>query len=872
MRTGRTLLLSVLFGIFVLGISKTAVSHEQTAAALHIEGTSIASTAGTASRQVTISFRIVNDGAAIRTPFRTVIFADSAGKSLSSSFVTTKGLEAGETLYASSTISVPERFNDFDVRIAADVDGALSVANPAALVVVAHQTFFPPLPGRWFSLGPRLITAPPVPELGLGEYKTTGRLGPIAVDPSDNLVIYVSTSGAGGHEGCGVWKTKTGGQFWSPMTDSLPTTAVAAIAIDPTKTDRVYIATPDFGIFRSEDGGTSWKNVEGDLHVRRNIGHGDRTVIVINPKTPNVLYATSDDGVYRSDNFGDDWKLSLNTRPIGGATSLVMDPLDPLVLYAGVQNWGIFKTTVGGVSSDPNISSDLTWNIEPLPAGANFSPTYGIQLAIQRQPASAPETVYALLRADEAPPAGSSPGYALWRKVGGGVWEKRYECSPDDGSDCNFTQLTVNPAAANWVFLAGATLRISPDGGGILVRVPDVGLEDRLPDAPHGDYHGFAFDPDDNTRLFAATDGGVYVSSFLGVQGTWSFIGQGITNAEMYDLAQAKTLPSRLIAGTQDNGTIRFDGNTESVWDHIHPEPQTAPPPPGYCAGCGGDGGLVDIDPTNENVLYVMGQLSTSIEKSAAAGVLGSYLKIGLFPGLPPSCNSYNSTFHFQVQSSSPTTVLAACVGLFRLVLGGSQWTPLFFPPGGFGVRLATDPNQDLDYLGTREGQVFGPGPTGWTELFQRSAELPVSDIEVDPAHPEIIYASFAAFPVLDRPCNETIGRVYQIVRGSSDVRGATASVRDITGNLPQNVCVNSLAIDPHVPRTIYAGTTRGVYRGIGPASSAQPWQWTEYMDGMPRADVVDLEVHRATNKMVAGTFGRGAFEVKLSGVSRRVR
>src|SRR6266508_4656057 len=94
----------------------------------------------------------------------------------------------------------------------------------------------PSVPGHWVSIGPSRISEP---DRGFGQYNAVGRLTTVAVHPSNPQIIYVGSPGASGHEGSGVWKTTNGGTSWTPITDSLPSLAVDAIAIDPTNPDRV---------------------------------------------------------------------------------------------------------------------------------------------------------------------------------------------------------------------------------------------------------------------------------------------------------------------------------------------------------------------------------------------------------------------------------------------------------------------------------------------------------------------------------------------------------------------------------------------------------------------------------------------------------
>jgi hypothetical protein len=330
----------------------------------------------------------------------------------------------------------------------------------------------------------------------------------------------------------------------------------------------------------------------------------------------------------------------------------------------------------------------------------------------------------------------------------------------------------------------------------------------------------------------------------------------------MYDLAQAATQTNFLIAGTQDNGNIRYSGTP--TWDHIPPDQIQ-----------GGDGGAVAIDPTLANTMYAMvGQSQADLKQSTDGGGSFNLFNQGLPSNPPTNCAVYNSTFHFQIHPAIPSTLLASCVSLLRTTtkVAPGSWTSIFSPPSaGIVVRSAIDGgSSDLYYVGTSAGHVFaGPSDgTAWQEVLSHPDSQHVSDLEVNPAHPDTSYVSFAPPFQVDRPCATTAGqsRIYQLKR-LSPVPNLTFSFADITGNLRSSrLCVNSIAIDPHIPRTLYAATNRGVYRGRSNATGG-PWVWETYNNGMPLADVRDLEVHPATGKIDAATYGRSAFELVPEGV-----
>ena len=76
----------------------------------------------------------------------------------------------------------------------------------------------------------------------------------IAIDPHAASTVYIGAIGSG------VWKTSDGGATWAPITDSLPTLDVAAIAVDPSSPSHIYVALAGSagGVFQSPDGGISW--------------------------------------------------------------------------------------------------------------------------------------------------------------------------------------------------------------------------------------------------------------------------------------------------------------------------------------------------------------------------------------------------------------------------------------------------------------------------------------------------------------------------------------------------------------------------------------------------------------------------------------
>jgi hypothetical protein len=710
--------------------------------------------------------------------------------------------------------------------------------------------------GQWVSIGPTRVTAPPI--AGVGTYNAVGRLTAIAVDPSNPQIIYTGSAGQLGHEGSGVWKTTDGGQTWTPIADSLPTLSIGAIAIDPTNPSRVYVVTIDQGLFRSDDAGATWVLLHGDLRIRTNTNDGDRVALVINPGSPNVMYLTSEDGVLRSSDGGLSWPVSLSA---GKSTWLVMDPRNPNVLYAAILGKGIYKTITGGVPADGGWTQQTQ---APLPHDT-IRTDVSILLAISHPASALSETVYALVPKN---PTSTTVAFDVFRTTDGSSWSAHYTCTQATSNECFFMVMGADPIDSQIVYLGGPLLWVSKDGGDTFTRVPAT-LNDRQPASPHGDYWELAIDPSNAAVVYAGSDGGLYRSSNRGAEGTWTFIAEGITNAEMYDLALATTASPRAISGTQDNGNIRYNGML--VWDHIPPNQTNYVSPdnpnPIDLSTLGGDGAGVAIASVDADRLYAVydnrGTTSVSLDTGTSF--------VDFSTGIPQSirttrdCAIWSGTFQIQVHPTNPQIVLASCQALWRTgtALPPANWVSIFQPAGQLVVRSAVDPALDIYYAGTSRGRVYaGPGGAAFQQIFAHPDQLNISDIEVDVSHPDTVFVAFAPPTIIDRNCQDRAGapRIYQLTR-LAPLPDVSVTATDITSDLPSGYCVNAIAVDPRVARTIYAATNKGVYRGRRNGSGG-PWKWTPYNAGMPLADVRDLEVHAVTGHIFAATFGRSAFEV----------
>lgn len=772
---------------------------------LRIESLSLAATPPQAGkqRQATVSFRIVNHGRqAVTVPFRTSVSPgdnDPKTGALQPFVFTSNSLGPEKSIYASRSVVLPDDVHEFNAEVHVDVDGAVQAPGGHPAAVVHFQNPLPDV-GRWYSIGPSNITQE--------AYGDVGVLFSIALDPTLARVIYV------GSHSSGVWKSTLSGSLWFPLTDSLPSLKISAITVDPSQPSRVFVATPDAGIFLSNDGGTTWSFVSDSVPLNLSDCCNN---LIIDPHNPNSLYLSSFDGVYHSLDAGATWTLSLSA---GSVHSFLLDNAGDRLL-ASVEN-----------SSD----LPLTGIYELSLNATNWTRLSGCPIEAGLPTVSVPTQVTLSLSASTLYVAFRTPTtFQLFRSNGGCrfgghdyiAFEPRWNptgqtIGGDPVPSHLWNSIYSDPADPSFVYATGTEVWRSTDGGATF----DVPAND-----PHADDHGFAVTPGSPNTTYIVSDGGIFSSSDHGSSNSWQFIGAGISNVEFYDIAVAPTAPNLVIGGTQDNGTLLYDSTTTGInWPMIFDS----------------DGATVAFDPTNAQTLYAMIQYAYSITQSTDGG--SNWTSMGT--GLPGDSNCFD--LPFQVHPANPSILLASCLQLWRASPPGTPWTPIFSPANENVAYSAVDGTSNTYFAGTNIGNVYaGAGGANWQLIFSNPYYAGVQDIEVDPTNSNLVYVGFAA---------SSTNRVYLLNRNVPPSSPSFAT--DITSNLPPDLQIRTLAVDPEFTHTVYVGTQAGVFRGQLPFGGSL-WFWTPYNTGLPPAVIINrLTFHPTSGVLRAGTFGRSAFEV----------
>lgn len=256
--------------------------------------------------------------------------------------------------------------------------------------VVDLNGYFKPV--KWRSIGPFR---------GGRSNASTGVIG-------NDRVYYMGTTGGG------LWKTVDAGITWSNISDGyFKTGSVGAIAVAESDPNVVYVGMGEHavrgvmthhgdGVYRSTDAGKTWKKMGLDetQHISR---------IIVHPKNPDIVYVAAQGalygkstqrGLYKSIDGGTTWKNVLYVDDKTGAAELSMDATDPRIMYAAMWEHGRlpWKVISGGPGGGLYKSTDSgeTWAkmTEGLPKEMGK-----MSITVSR---SNPEKVYALIESDSA--------------------------------------------------------------------------------------------------------------------------------------------------------------------------------------------------------------------------------------------------------------------------------------------------------------------------------------------------------------------------------------------------------------------------------------------------------------------------------------
>jgi photosystem II stability/assembly factor-like uncharacterized protein len=686
---------------------------------------------------------------------------------------------------------------------------------------------------------------------GIGPAVTSGRVIAFAVDPADPTLYYVAVASGG------VWKTANSGTTWTPVFDNEGSYSIGAIVLDPKNPNIVWVGTGELnaqrsvgygdGVYKSEDGGKSWKNV--GLKTSEHIGR-----IAIDPQNSNTVYvaaqgplwnAGGERGLYKTTDGGKTWKQILKISDDTGVTDVVIDPRNPNLVYAAAwqRRRHVFTYIGGGPESAIYRSTDAGATWAKSQSGLPGGDLGRIGLAIA--PAN-PDMLYATVegKADEG---------GIYRSLDyGASWEKQ---GPFLAQGMYYGQIICDPKDPERLYIPNVVLMTSTDGG---KTVQPVGERNK-----HVDNHAVWIEPANTRHLLVGCDGGVYESFDRGV--TWVFK-SNMPIAQFYRVATDNAVPFyNVYGGTQDNGSLGGPSRTKSSSGITNDD---------WYVTLGGDGFQQQVDPTDPNIVY---------SESQDGGLARLNRRTGEVVGIQPLSGKGEPALRWDwdtpilISPHNHKRLYFAANRLFRSDDMGSSWTPVspdltrqidrnkltvmgrVWPVDAVArgqstsfygniVSLAESPKKEgLIYVGTDDGliQVTEDGGKSWRKIETFPgvpAQTYVSYIIASLHDANTVYAAFE---------NHKYGDYKPYILKSADA-GRTWTA--VAGDLPANGSVLALAEDPVLPGLLFAGTEFGAYYTLNGGTN-----WTK-LGGLPTIPVRDISIQRRDNDLVLATFGRGFY------------
>jgi len=678
----------------------------------------------------------------------------------------------------------------------ANADGYLPTARELwqAWERKADRTGFDVNPvSAWTSVGPF------APGIFAGQLPGTGRLNAVAVDPNNPDTWYVGAPAGG------IWKSTDAGGTWTNLFDNFPQIGVSGIAIDPQNSDIIYIATGDddagdsfsVGVFRSDDGGVTWS--ETGLNPENTSVSTLMNEIVIDPTDSSTLWVGTTSGLFKSTDAGANWS---NVQS-GNIKDFKLKPGDPNTVYA-VTNSRFYKST------DGETFTLLENSALPEESGRLV---LGVSLAD-------PNRVY-VLSANTSAEDFSFQG--LYESTNSGDSFSVTLNSEDlmESSQAWFDlALEVSPTDADELYVGCLNIWKSTDGGDSFEKLNEWFVNDAA--YTHADIHTLRIF---NGKLFAGTDGGLYVTEDGGE--TFEDLTSGMAIGQFYRLSVSGSDAGIMTGGLQDNGGQVLGA---ANWNNWH----------------GGDGMDNVIDPMNNSVVYGFSQFGGVLYLSTDAGQ-----SIG-FLGSPFDDNGrrLQGNWITPLAIGPDGTVYAGYDAVYKLT--GNAWEKVSLGLGNTVEDVEVSAS-DPQVLYAAEGSDLYFSEDGG-ENFLKVATLPteIADIAIHHENPNIAWAVTSDRVGVPQAFQPTNRGVYKIT-----VTGSDGEVEEITGNLPQDQAYFSIVHQGrHTDNPVYVGTSLGVYRLDDTRT-----EWEDYFTGLPSVAVSDLEISLDDEILTASTYGRGVWQ-----------
>jgi len=672
-----------------------------------------------------------------------------------------------------------------------------------------------------------------------------GRVDAVAGIPGrPNVYLFGAAAG-------GVFRTEDGGLTWKATFEHEAVASIGALAVAPSDPNVVWVGTGEAnargdvsygnGVYRSTDGGKTWTYL--GLDDTQTISQ-----IAVDPRNPDVALVAAvghifgpnaERGVFRTTDGGKTWQKVLYKDDNTGASSVALDPQNPRIVYAGL--WSVRRSpwnlTDGGSTGGLYRSTDggSTWKElegHGLPSG--LLGKIGVTVA-----PSDSNRVYAMIETEKG---------LLWRSDDAGeTWKMINASHAIDQRPWYYTYVIVDPRNPDVLYCPSVPLMKSIDGG----------LHFTAMDQRHGDNHALWIDPLNPQRMILGDDGGISISTNGGA--SWQVPALPIT--QFYHVNLDRQLPYTVCGEEQDLGsacgpsrTLGRGGVATSAWESVG----------------GGESGFAVPDPADPDVVYAggyEGSITRFDRRTKQVRPINPWPEEGIGSAAKDLKYRFQWTTPITVSPHDHHVVYVGANVLFKTTDGGETWTIISpdltrddqskqQPSGGpiSGDNTAVEYYDTIFavaespmvagqiWVGTDDGlvQLTRDGGAHWANVTPKAMPTwcTVDTLEASS------HAAGTAYAVVD--CHK-LGDNRPYVFATDDFG---ANWRALGAGLPSFVHV--VREDRRNPNLLFLGTETGLF-----ASFDRGTHWQSLQNTLPTAPVYDLALGTTSDDLVIATHGR---------------
>jgi len=689
------------------------------------------------------------------------------------------------------------------------------------------------------------------------------RVASVVGEPGNPLVVYAGAAAGG------VWKTEDGGVTWRPVFDHQDVAAIGALAVSPVNHNVVWAGTGETwlirpfypmgdGVYKSTDAGNRWQHV--GLAETGHIGR-----IIADPHDANVAYVCAvgqayrpqhERGVFRTTDGGKTWQQILFVNENTGCSELALDPHDSQTLFAGmwqvdIKTWDLDS---GGLGSGVYVTHDggATWKKLSGHGLPDADHPVG-KVAVGIAPSDS-NRVYALIQDSTANLYRSNDGGQNWTLVN--QTHLTSERSP------YYTRFGISPDDPDLLYFPSVSWSVSRDGGLTLARdITRAG----------GDNHDVWIDPLNPNRILDANDQGVNISLNRGK--TYDHITLPI--AQVYHVYTDTRIPYNVFGNRQDG--LSYYGPSNNLELGFFGGQITAGDWKNY-GGC--ESGFGVPDPVDPDIVW-SGCYDGGLDRTNLK--TGQSRSVEVWPdetyGWAPADVKYrwHWTFPIAISPFDHNKVYVGSQYVHMTTDGGQSWTVispdlttndkshqqnsggvsfdnLMTFDGSTLYAIAESPKQQgVIWTGSNDGQVnvTKDGGKNWTNVTKNIPNLPPwgTIMNVAPSR----FDPGTAYIADDL---EQVGDYDTYIYKTADF-GATWT--RISSDVPKGVNSSAKCImeDPVRKGMLYLGTNNALY-----VSWDDGGHWMHLRNNLPPAPVYWIEVEPRFNDLLIATHGRGIYDL----------